>query len=215
MNKMLIVLFLLLGGVNLPKTLNSTGIEFDKVLLETYAKHKEVFDKLSLIAKEKGTVAYQYCDSIPIRIPVQLRNLQRISSDYGIRFHPIYKKWRKHQGIDFVANLGTKVLSTADGVVIYIHESKYGYGKQVVVEHVDGYQTRYAHLHNILVKDGQEVRAGEEIATVGRSGTVTGAHLHYEVLKNNKRIDPLSFTYVDIKDRSFLNYYSTLIALEK
>ena len=215
MNKVLIVLFLLLGGINLPKTLNSTGIEFDKTVLEIYAKHKEVFDKLSLIAKEKGTVAYQYWDSIPVRIPVQLRDLQRISSDYGVRFHPIYKKWKKHQGVDFVANLGTKVLSTADGVVVYICESKYGYGKQVVIEHADGYKTRYAHLHSIYVKEGQEIRVGEEIATVGRSGTVTGAHLHYEVLKNNKRIDPLNFTYADIKDRSFLNYYSTLIALEK
>lgn len=212
---MLIVLFLLLGLSNIPKELNSTGVELDKTILETYNKHKEVFDQLSLIAKEKGTVAYQYWDSIPVRIPILLKDLQRISSDFGVRYHPIYKKWKKHHGLDFVANLGTNVVSTADGTVVYINESKYGYGKQVVIEHVNGYKTRYAHLYDIFVKEGQSIKVGETIATVGRSGTVTGAHLHYEIFKDGKRIDPLSFTYANREDRDFMNYYSTLIALEK
>ena len=94
-----------------------------------------------------------------------------------------------HQGIDFSAPRGTKVIATADGVVAFAGRSG-DYGRTVVIEHGDGWETRYAHLHRIRVEEGDRVRRGRALGTVGHSGNARGAHLHYELRRNGVPIDP-------------------------
>lgn len=95
----------------------------------------------------------------------------------------------RHQGIDLAAPAGTPVRATADGTVIVAERQK-RYGRTVVVDHGGGFRTRYAHLKRIETKQGRRVRRGDVIGRVGKSGNASGAHLHYEVLRNGVPVDP-------------------------
>ena len=170
--------------------------------------------KIKSNLEEKDKIAYHYWDSIPILSPIKTKNISRISSDYGMRKHPCYKIYKMHYGIDLCSSIGTSILSTANGKVEFIKKSNRGYGNQIIINHGNNYKTRYAHLGDIFVEKGQEIKKGETIGTLGVSGLTTGPHLHYEILKNNKAIDPMFFTYKNIKDRNEDLYLSTLIALE-
>ena len=95
----------------------------------------------------------------------------------------------RHQGVDFRAPRGTKVVATADGVVSFAGRSG-AYGRLVVLDHGNGWETRYAHLHRIKVEKGDRVRRGRTLGTVGHSGNADGNHLHYEVRRGGVPIDP-------------------------
>ena len=107
-----------------------------------------------------------------------------VSSSFGAR-----RGARTHQGVDFRAPRGTKVVATADGVVSFAGRSG-DYGRMVVVDHGNGWETRYAHLHRIKVEKGDRVRRGRKLGTVGHSGNAGGNHLHYEVRRGGVPIDP-------------------------
>lgn len=113
----------------------------------------------------------------------------RITSDYGMRVHPILKTKRMHTGIDIAAPMGAKVVAALDGGVIYVGWNG-AYGRTVIVDHGSGISTMYPHLSKSLVKVGQEVRAGQKIAEVGSTGWSTGPHIHFEVRKNGDPINP-------------------------
>ena len=115
-----------------------------------------------------------------------------ISSPYGWRIHPVRKKRSFHAGIDLAAPKGTAIYNVAPGRVIYTG-TRGGYGKLVIVSHENGLSTRYAHCSQILVKNGQYVKEGQLIAKVGATGVATGCHLHFEVRKNGKTQNPLSY----------------------
>ncbi len=112
-----------------------------------------------------------------------------ISSAYGIRRDPFTGLKRFHKGVDLAAPVGTQILAPWGGKVISAGLDA-GYGNSVVVEHPEGFQTRYAHLGSSSVRVGDMVIAGEVLGTVGSSGRSTGAHLHFEVIRNGKRMDP-------------------------
>jgi len=214
MKKMLTTLFLLLfmGFTNL----NSSGgdVKTNYTEFRNHVKFTKIIDTIKLNLKDKESVAYHYWDSIPIYSPIKMNELQHMSSDYGIRKHPIYGFWRMHHGIDFVAPSGTSIYSTADGVIYKVRKSRHGYGNQVIIKHSNDYKTRYAHLDNITVIKGQHINKGHIIGTLGTSGLSTGPHLHYEILSNGKNIDPMFFTYKTKENRNLNTYFSTLIALE-
>lgn len=116
-----------------------------------------------------------------------------ISSEFlKERMHPVHKEVRKHDGVDIAAKKGTPVKSTGDGFVSFSGVQR-GYGKIVEITHSDGIKTRYAHLDTIHVKVGDQVRKSQVIGTVGMTGTATGYHLHYEVVKRNMPINPREF----------------------
>jgi hypothetical protein len=121
-----------------------------------------------------------------------------ITSGYGFRVHPVKKKRLFHEGVDFASPRGTAIVAVADGVVTFSGR-KGGYGRTVDIRHVNGLVTRYAHNQDNLVKEGQMVRQGQKIATVGSSGTATGPHVHFEVLKDGTAVDP--FRYIDRQPR--------------
>jgi murein DD-endopeptidase MepM/ murein hydrolase activator NlpD len=136
----------------------------------------------------------------PTISPIKTKDFIRVSSPYGWRMHPIEKKMLFHEGVDISANIGTGVYSTAQGHVVKILYSKYGYGNRIVIQHAYGFETLYAHLGVIRVKKGQWVRKNQLIGTVGNSGLSTGPHLHYEIHKNNESRDPLGYFYTHITE---------------
>ena len=115
----------------------------------------------------------------------------RVSSGYGMRFHPIHGGQRAHLGVDFAAPTGTPVRTVGDGVVSFAGWQG-GYGNIVVVQHANDQQTAYAHLSRIDVRKGEKVAQGEFIGAVGSTGASTGPHLHFEFRDKGKHIDPLT-----------------------
>ncbi len=115
-----------------------------------------------------------------------------ITSNYGMRVHPIRRRVHFHTGVDFAAPYGAPVQAVADGVVTF-SGWRGGYGKLVEIRHANGYSTRYGHNSNIDVAEGQQVRRGQTIAEVGATGTATGPHVHFEVLVNGEHTNPMAF----------------------
>jgi murein DD-endopeptidase MepM/ murein hydrolase activator NlpD len=114
-----------------------------------------------------------------------------ITSPYGRRFHPVLKRWIGHMGVDLRAHY-VSVKSSESGTVTYAGWMS-GYGKLIIIRHARGYETRYAHLKTIKVRTGQRVGRGQLIAISGKTGRVTGPHLHYEIRKNGTPINPMKY----------------------
>ncbi|MGG4606122.1 M23 family metallopeptidase [Paenalcaligenes sp. Me131] len=137
-----------------------------------------------LMVSQAGTEAL-----VPTVHPV---DVSYMSSPFGWRIHPITGRQKLHEGMDFAAPIGTPIVAASGGIVI---ESRYkpGYGKTVEIDHGNGLVTRYAHASSLIAKLGDVVEKGQLIARVGNTGQVTGAHLHFEVLRQGTPIDPASF----------------------
>lgn len=115
-----------------------------------------------------------------------------ISSLYGQRTDPFDGNQATHRGIDFAGIAGTQVLAVADGIVSHTGLDG-GYGRMIEITHGNGYITRYAHNAKILVQPGQTVKRGDPVALMGSTGRSTGPHVHFEVLRDGKPMNPLSF----------------------
>jgi murein DD-endopeptidase MepM/ murein hydrolase activator NlpD len=105
--------------------------------------------------------------------------------------------------MDFSAPKGTEVYATGDGVIEKVKRSKRGYGNQVRINHSYGYKTFYAHLNKYIVKKGQTVKRGDLIGYVGSTGTSTAPHLHYEVIKNNRKVNPVNYYFNDLTPQEY------------
>lgn len=120
--------------------------------------------------------------------------VQRISSGFGMRFHPVLGYSRMHQGVDFAAPTGTPIYAVTDGIVSFAGRHG-GHGNFVKLSHSGGLGTGYGHMHSIAVYAGQRVRRGQMIGTVGSTGLSTGPHLHYEVYKNGETVNPMAVKF--------------------
>jgi len=127
----------------------------------------------------------------PSIAPVEMLKA-KISSGYGQRMHPILHKKMMHTGIDLILAEGEIVMSTADGVITESGSDKYR-GNYVVVKHDDIYATSYSHLKSTVLKVGDKIQKGQLLGYVGSTGISTEPHLHYEVLKNGKNVDPKDY----------------------
>jgi murein DD-endopeptidase MepM/ murein hydrolase activator NlpD len=117
-----------------------------------------------------------------------------LSSYYGVRKDPFTGRPSMHKGLDFAGKEGEDVIATGAGVVTWSGD-RYGYGKLVEIDHGNGLRTRYGHNAQLSVEVGDVVTKGQGIALVGNTGRSTGAHVHYEVLKNGQQVDPLPYIY--------------------
>lgn len=163
--------------------------------LETQVKiHKQGFDRITNLANTRS----EKLSHVPGIQPIHNHNLIRTASGFGMRMHPVYNVPKLHSGIDFTAKTGTEIFSTGDGVIEKVTKSYTGYGKHVVIDHGFGYKTLYAHMSAFKVKKGQKVKRGDVIGAVGNTGTSTGPHLHYEVIRNGRKIDPANFFFNDL-----------------
>ncbi|MCL1628439.1 DUF5930 domain-containing protein [Roseibaca sp. V10] len=145
----------------------------------------------SVLEKLNTVQAYRRgLDRLPIAHPVASR--VRLTSNYGMRRHPVSGRTKMHTGIDWAAARGTPILSTADGVVKKAGRMS-GYGNIVIIQHDFGLETYYAHLNSIDVREGQRVSRGQKIGGMGTTGVSTGVHLHYEVRVNGQPVNPITY----------------------
>ncbi|MFO7847973.1 MAG: M23 family metallopeptidase [Balneolaceae bacterium] len=128
-------------------------------------------------------------------------------SGFGMRIHPVFKYKRKHDGVDFRADVGTDLFATGDGVVKYASRNG-NYGNLLVIDHGFGFETRYAHLSGFAdgLKVGTEVKRGDLVAFSGNTGLTNGPHLHYEVHLDGEAIDPLNYLFADVTPEEYLMY---------
>lgn len=185
------------------------GYKSSEIVKETAKKLDIIHSQLVVQSKsfdevyERAKNKEEMLQHIPAIQPVANKNLKRLSSYYGYRTDPIYKVRKFHPGIDFSAPTGTDVYATGDGKVIEVKKSRRGYGNKIVIDHGWGYQSMYAHLHEFKVRRGEKVKRGQLIGTVGNSGKSTAPHLHYEVRKNGKKVNPIYFFYNDLTPEEF------------
>lgn len=153
---------------------------------------KKSLDTLHYLAAERETRLASIPSIKPVREDKLKKKLGALSG-YGIRLHPVHKVKKHHAGIDFTAPRGTAIIATGNGKVIRVENKSSGYGKNVIVDHGYGFTTLYAHMYSIDVKKGDVVTKGQQLGTVGSTGTSTAPHLHYEVRINGKAINPIDY----------------------
>jgi murein DD-endopeptidase MepM/ murein hydrolase activator NlpD len=141
--------------------------------------------------------------AIPAIQPIANKDLKRIASGFGYRVHPIYKTYKFHSGIDFTAPRRTPVYATGNGTVEIAKYEGRGYGNHIIINHGFGYESLYGHLSSIEVSERQKIKRGELIGYVGSTGTSTAPHLHYEVAKNNKKVNPINYFFNDVTEDDY------------
>lgn len=175
--------------------LKNANKKADKLTVRLAAQSKSL-KELEKIADNKS----EMLTSIPAIRP--LKNMYSVTSGFGRRYHPILKRLRAHTGVDITAPKGTPVYATADGTVTSESPGG-GYGLTIVINHGYTYKTLYAHLSKKAVKPGQKVKRGQVIGYVGSTGMSTGAHLHYEVIKNGQRVNPVYYFNAEITPEEY------------
>lgn len=194
------------GGVNRYKNLEGTGNseliissskKIDKLIKEIEVQSRSL-DEIEKLAADKENLLR----AIPAIQPVQNKDLTRMASGYGMRMHPILKYRKMHHGMDFTAKKGTPIYATGDGKVIKASRGS-GFGRVVYIDHGFGYVTKYGHMSKFNTKKGRQVKRGDIIGYVGNSGLSSGSHLHYEVHKNGKPINPVNFYHGDLSAEEY------------
>ena len=187
-----------LEGFNNSELLIDTRKKLDQIAGRAYVQTKS-FDDVVEMARDKE----QMLASIPAIQPVANKNLKRMASGYGYRIHPIYKVRKMHWGMDFTAPTGTPIYATGDGKVSKYKKSRSGYGNHIIIDHGYGYQTLYAHMSKVDVRRGQKVKRGDIIGYVGSTGRSTAPHLHYEVIKDGRKINPVNYYFNDLSPEEY------------
>lgn len=195
------------GGVNRYKNLegfdNSDMIkdvtkELD-VLSKQIVVQSKSLDEIVALAKEKEIMLA----SLPAIKPIKNEDETRMASGFGMRMHPILKYRKMHNGMDFTAPTGTPIYASGNGKVVRANRSA-TFGKVVYIQHGFGYKTVYAHMSKIAVKKGQKVKRGDLIGYVGNTGRSAAPHLHYEVHKNGRPVNPIYYYYGDLTPEQFI-----------
>ncbi|MBM3435942.1 MAG: M23 family metallopeptidase [Bacteroidetes bacterium] len=187
-----------LDGYENSEIIINTVQKLDRINSQLVVQSKS-FDEVFNMAKRKS----EMLACIPAIQPVSNHDLRRLSSYYGYRTDPIYKVIKFHPGIDFSAPTGTEIYATGDGVVAETTQSRSGYGNCLVIDHGYGYKTMYAHINKFKVKQGERVKRGQLIATIGNSGKTTAPHLHYEIWKNGNKINPIYYFFNDLTPEEY------------
>ncbi len=187
-----------LEGYSNSELLIQTAKKLDQLASQIYVQSKS-FDEVYEMARNKEMML----SCIPAIQPVSNTDLKRLSSFYGYRIDPIYKINKFHAGVDFSAPQGTTIYAAGAGKVIKTSKSPRGYGNTITIDHGYGYQTFYAHIKDIQVKRGDIVKRGQEIGTVGNTGKSTAPHLHYEVRKNGRTVNPIYYFFNDLSPDEF------------
>lgn len=190
------------GGVNRYKDLE--GFDNSKLIVSTNKRldqltkrvvvHSKSLDEIKLLAEDKEALLV----SIPAIQPVKNEDLNRMASGFGMRMDPIYKIRKMHSGMDFSAPIGTEVVATGEAIVKDIRRNRDGYGNLIILDHGFGIETYYAHLSEFKVRKNQKVSRGELIGFVGNTGKSSGPHLHYEVRRNGRPVNPINYYYNDL-----------------
>ena len=195
------------GGVN--RYENLEGFENSDLVIETNKKidiltkqiviQSKSLDEIERLVRDKEKLL----SAIPSIQPIKNSDLTRMASGFGYRTDPFTKSRRMHGGMDFTAPRGTPIYAASDGKVIRADSRSSGYGKHIRIDHGFGYVTLYAHLNKYNVKRNQNVKKGDIIGFVGNTGRSQAPHLHYEVIKDKKRVNPINFYYGNLSPEEF------------
>lgn len=159
------------------------------------------FDDVAAVQQTAGDMA----SHIPAIPPMNTDpSTYRMSSPFGYRSDPLLGYTKRHTGMDFACPPGNPIYATGDGIVILAVYDHSGYGRHVEIDHGFGYVTRYAHMSRLDVEEGQVVRRGDCIGLSGRSGRITGPHLHYEVIYRNNYVNPAWYMDLDIPSKDYM-----------
>jgi murein DD-endopeptidase MepM/ murein hydrolase activator NlpD len=169
------------------------------VLSKRMAVQSQSLDEIVNLAKEKEDMLA----SIPAIMPIKKEDLSWVASGYKWRMHPILKIRKFHKGMDFKAPTGTPIYASGNGRVVLAQRSA-TFGKVVYIDHGYGYRTIYAHMSKIATKKGRKVKRGDIIGYVGNTGRSVAPHLHYEVHKNGRAVNPINYYYGDLTPEEFL-----------
>ena len=183
----------ILEGYDNSQLVINTTKRIDVLSKELAIQSKSLDDILKLADVKSDLLA-----AIPAIQPVRNENLKQMASGFGYRTDPFTKARKMHEGMDFTAKTGTPIYATGDGVVARADNTASGYGNHIVIRHGFGYETLYAHLSKYKARAGQRVKRGDVIGYVGSTGRSEGPHLHYEVHKDGKVVNPLNFYYGNI-----------------
>ena len=183
----------ILEGYDNSQLVINTTKRIDVLSKELAIQSKSLDDILKLADAKSDLLA-----AIPAIQPVRNENLKQMASGFGYRTDPFTKARKMHEGMDFTAKTGTPIYATGDGVVARADNTASGYGNHIVIRHGFGYETLYAHLSKYKARAGQRVKRGDVIGYVGSTGRSEGPHLHYEVHKDGKVVNPLNFYYGNI-----------------
>ena len=176
----------------------ATGKKLDEVEAKLHAQSQSFKELVKLAKENEARLA-----SIPAIQPVRNKDLKRVASGFGWRIDPVYGTRKMHWGIDFTGDTGTEIFATGAGVAEVVKVSGWGYGREIVINHGFGYKSRYAHLSEFKIKEGDTVKRGDLIGLMGNTGKSTGPHLHYEIEKNGKKVDPINYFHADLSPEEF------------
>ena len=201
------------GGAEMYKEIIEKGLQDEELVLSTTKQIDKLkrrasivnqsFDEIMILAKNNEGML----KAIPAIQPLYNPEHTKLASGYGNRINPFHKARVKHAGLDYAAPRGTEVYATGDGKVKFVKSNSIletGYGNYIEIDHGFGYVTRYAHLNSTDVKVGDEVKRGEVIGQVGSSGGSSAPHLHYEIIKDGKKIDPINFVINGLDNRDYV-----------
>ena len=195
------------GGVNRYKDLE--GYDNSELIINT-TKRLDILTKQTVVQSRSldeierlATNKSELIAAIPTIQPIKNKDLTRVASGFGYRIDPFTKKRRFHYGMDFTAKRGTPIYASGNGIVKRADNRSSGYGRHIRIDHGFGYVSLYAHLSKYNVRRGQKVKRGEIIGYVGNTGRSAGPHLHYEILKDKKKINPLNFYYGNLSPKEF------------
>ena len=195
------------GGVNRYKKLEGFG-NSDQIIETT--KQIDILSRMLVVQSKSLEEIQQLAEkkedllaAIPSIQPIKKEDLKRMASGYGWRIDPFTKKRRRHKGMDFSSNRGTPIYATGDGVVKRADNRSSGYGRHIRIDHGFGYISLYAHLNKYNVRRGQKVKRGDIIGFVGNTGRSVAPHLHYEIIKDGVKINPLNFYLDDLSPAEF------------
>ena len=188
-----------LEGYNNSDLVINTSKKVDGIS-KALAFQSKSLDEILKLAKAKDKLL----SAVPAIQPVKNEDLRQMASGFGYRTDPFTKARKMHEGMDFTAKTGTPIYATGDGVVAKADNSLSGYGNHIEISHGFGYLTLYAHLSKYKVRPGQRVKRGDIIGYVGSTGRSQAPHLHYEVHKDGKVVNPINFYYGNISAAEYV-----------
>jgi len=195
------------GGIN--RYQNLEGYDNSKLIINA-ARNLDILTKQIVVQSRSLDEIVELAENkenlltaIPAIQPVKNEDLTRMASGYGYRTDPFTKVKKFHYGMDFSAPRGTPVYATGDGKVVRADNTATGYGNHIVIDHGYGYESLYSHLYKYNVRAGQKVKRGDVIGFVGSTGRSTAPHVHYEVIKDGERVNPMNFYYGSLSPEEF------------
>jgi len=191
---------LLAGTSDFNESIEQLGQRFSEVI-QSARRSSQQFGSGSHVDKEDVPLL----TSIPSVAPVENFEVAKLVSGFGVRINPFHKGQYHHDGVDIASPRGTLVLATAPGRVILVKKSDLvaGYGNYVEIDHGNGYVTRYSHMEEISIREGQAVKKGQALGSVGSTGGSIAPHLHYEVINQGKNVDPVKFIVTGIEAKQY------------